>query len=288
MMQRYLALVGLLVLIPAYAAAQSEAYGKDSIVRQADRILIESSDPEKLFKLFSDTLLFPIAWPLQTNGNYTNGSVSAGDVTLEFYRYGDGRTEGSEARCTWLYLEPFLLEEAVRRLRVQGIPYQEPEFNRSTLPDGSEGTAFTTVRLPSLSVGSLAVSLFEYSSQFLNMEVRRKQFGNRLTLNGGGPLGIVSMDTIVLESTEPERKEAEWARFVKNRQADGRLQPEEGPAFRIVPGKNQGIQKIVFKVKSLTVAEAFLREKRLLGSRSKEELLFAATPLQGLKISLKE
>lgn len=288
MIQRTLALLGLLALIPAYAAAQSEAYGKDSIVRQADRILVESSDPEKMFRLFSETLLFPIAWPLQTNGNYTNGSVSAGDVTLEFYRYGDAARARSEARCTWLYLEPFLLEEAVRRLRIQGIPYQEPEFNRSTLPDGSEGTTFTTVRLPSLSVGSLAVSMFEYSSQFLNMEVRRKQFGNRLTLNGGGPLGIVSMDTIVLESAEPEKKEEEWARFVKNRQADGRLQPEEGPAFGIVPGKYEGIQKIVFKVKSLAVAEAFLRKKKMLGSRSKEELLFAPAAVQGLKISLKE
>jgi hypothetical protein len=288
MTPRYLALFGLLVLIPAYAGAQSEAYGKDSSVRQADRILIESSNPEELFKLFSETLLFPIAWPLRTNGNYTNGSVSAGDVTLEFYRYGNGRKGHSDARFTWLYLEPFSLEETVRRLRVQGIPYQDPEFSRSTLPDGTEGTAYTTVRLPSLCIGPLPVSLFEYSSQFLNMEVRRKQFGNRLTLNNGGPLGILSTDTIVLESAEPEKTETRWAQLVKNRLADGRLQPEEGPAFRIVPGEDEGIQRIVFKVKSLAAAEAFLLERKLLGSRAKAELFLAPASVQGLKISLKE
>jgi hypothetical protein len=287
-MRRCLALFGLLILIPSYAAAQSEAYGKDSIVRQADRILVESSNPEELFRLFSETLLFPVAWPLQTNGKYTNGSVSAGDVTLEFYRYGESATAGSDARYTWLYLEPFSLEEAVRRLRVQGIPYGDPEFSRSTMPDGSEGNAFTIVRLPSLSIGSHSVSLFEYSPRFLNMEVRRKQFGNRLTLNGGGPLGIVSTDTVFLESAEPETTEAEWTRFIKNRRPDGRLQPEEGPSFRIVPGENRGIQKIVFKVKSLAAAEGFLRENKLWGGKAKDELLFAPAPVQGLRISLKE
>lgn len=288
MIRRCLPLFSLLILVPAYAPAQGEAYGKDSIVRQADRILIESSDPEELFRLFSETLLFPVAWPLQTSGDYTNGSVSAGDVTLEFYRYEGRGIAPAQARYTWLFLEPFSLEEAVRRLRVMGILYQEPEFNRSTLPDGSEGTAFTTVRLPSLSGASSPVSLFEYSPQFLNMQVRRKQFGNRLTLNGGGPLGIVSTDTVVLESPDPQKTEAEWARFVKSRTADGRLKPEEGPAFRIVPGENDGIQKIVFKVKSLTAAEAFLREKKLLGDKSKEEILFARATVQGLRISLKE
>ncbi len=288
MIPRCLPLIALIILIPARAAAQSEAYGKDSIVRQSDRILIESSDPEELYRLFSETLLFPVAWPLQTGGDYTNGSVSAGDVTLEFYRYGGRRTERSQARYTWLYLEPFSLEEAVRRLRVMGIAYQEPEFNRSTLPDGSQGTAFTTVRLPSLSSASSPVSLFEYSPQFMNMEVRRKQFGNRLTLNGGGPLGIMSADTIVLESAEPERTEAEWARFVKKRLADGRLQPERGPALRFVRGEHNGIRRVVFKVKSLATAETFLREKKLIGNRAKEELLFAPAAVQGLEISLKE
>jgi len=284
---RYLALFALFLMVPSLAAAQNEAYVKDSIVRQADRILIESGNPEELFKLFSETLLFPVAWPLQTNGDYTNGSISAGDVTLEFYRYGGG-TALSHARYTWLYLEPFSLEEAVRRLRIAGIPYQDPEFHRSTLPDGSEGTTFTTVRLPSLSSASGPVALFEYSPQFLNMEVRRKQFGNRLTLNKGGPLGIISTDTIVVESANPERTEAEWARFVKNRPADGLLQPEEGPAFRIVSGENNGIQKIVFKVKSLAAAGAFLREKKLSGNKAGEELFFVPASVQGLKIALKE
>jgi len=278
----------LFILIPGYTIAQGEGYGQDSIIRQADRILIESNDPEALFTLFTETLHIPVAWPMRDHGTYTSGSVNAGDVTLEFYSYGTSRIAGSQARYTSLFLEPYSLEEALRKLRIKGIPYDKPEFHGSTLPDGSKETEWTTVKLPTLSSNSLPVTLFEYSPLFLNMEVRRIQFGNRMTLNGGGPLGIVSTHSIVLESEEPEGTEAEWIRFLKKPEPDGRLKAERGPAFRTVPGLRRGIQRIVFKVKSLAGAEAFLREHRLLGEKEKEEVFFKTSSVQGLKISLKE
>ena len=286
MIRYYIAIILFLIPVSGSTTVQDKGYGKDSVIRQADRILIESKNPGSLFRLFTETLYLPIAWPLRDQGTYTSGSVSAGDVTLEFFRYGTGENMPSEARFTSLSLEPYSMEEALRKLRIMGIPYGTPQFNRSILPDGSEGTAWTTVNLPSLSDDSFPVTLFEYSPLFLNMEVRRKQFGNRLTLNGGGPLGIVSIQTIVLGSTDPKKTEKEWRRFLGNQGPDKPLQPEQGPAFRIERDLRSGIQRIVFKVKSLDSAEAFLRQNGLLGKKQKDHVFLRPSSVQGLSISL--
>ncbi|MEJ2109576.1 MAG: hypothetical protein P8Z37_06615, partial [Acidobacteriota bacterium] len=253
-----------------------------------DRILIESNDPKALFKLFSETLHVPVAWPMEEHETYMSGSVSAGDVTLEFYRYGTERRVPEKARCTSLFLEPYSMEEAVRNLRVSGVPYDSPQFHSSTLPDGSEGTAWTTVTLPSLSTSSLPVTLFEYSPLFLNMEVRRKQFGNRLTLNGGGPLGIISTHSIVVETEDPQKIKEKWKLFLGHADNDGLLIPERGPALRIIRGPRYEIQKLVFKVRSLPQAEDFLRNRNLLEKSRKGEVSIAPSSVQGLNVSLTE
>lgn len=278
----------LAILLSGHAKSQDMGYGKDFIVRQVDRILIETGNPEALFRLFTETLHVPVAWPMEDHETYTSGSVSAGDVTLEFYRYGSGRSGTENARFTSLFLEPYSMDEALRKMRVSGTPYDSPEFYKATLPDGSVGTAWTTVALPSLSTPSLSVALFEYSPLFLNMEVRRKQFGNRLTLNSGGPLGILSMEAIVVESDDPPKIEDQWKPFLGHSERDSLLKPERGPGIRFVRGSRQGITKLVFKVRSLKQAESFLSGRKLLGKSRKKETLIIPTSLQGLNIFLVE
>ena len=185
-------------------------------------------------------------------------------------------------------MEPYPLEDALQELRIIGIPYDPPKVHTSILPDGTEGAAWKEVELPSLSYPALAVSLFEYNPLYLNAGVRRQQFGNRLALKGGGPLGIVSMHAIFLESTDVKKDESEWIRLLGKPDPDGYLHAVLGPAFRVVQGSQNCIQKVVLKVKSLARAEAFLKRQNLLGARSKEEIFLNPSGVQGLRISLTE
>jgi hypothetical protein len=288
MIRLSLVFISILSVLPAPAASQERTNRKGPVVRQADRILIESNDPKSLFRFFSETLRLPVAWPIAEHETYTSGSISTGNVTLEIYRYGAGKDTAGKARYTGLSLEPYPLDDALQELRIIGIPYNPPQIHTSFLPNRSEGTAWTTVELPSLSHPALPVSLFEYSPLFLNVAVRRMQFGNRLALNEGGPLGIASMHLIVLESANAVEDEAEWIRLLGKPKPDGDLHAVLGPAFRIVQGSTNGVQKIVLKVKSLERAEAFLREQKLLGKKNKEEIFIDSTGIQGLRISLIE
>ena len=285
---RSLVIIAILSMTLAPAAPQERTKRKGPVVRQADRIQIESGNPGALFHFFADTLRLPVAWTLTEQQNYTSGSVSTGDIVLEMYRYGDREERPAKARYTSLSFEPYPLEDALQELRIIGIPYAPPQPLTSTLPDGTEGTAYTTVNLPSLSAPLLPVSLIEYSDKFLQVNVRRKQWGNRLLLNGGGPLGIESMYAIVLESANFNNYEAEWIRLLGKPEPDGYLHAVLGPAFRIVPGSKSGIQRIVLKVKSLALAEAFLREQKLLGNKENGEVFLKPSAVQGLHISLVE
>jgi len=272
----------------AAVTAQEDAAGNRCIIRQPDRIMIESGDPEALCDFFAEKLKLPVAWPFTANETYSSGSVSAGDVTLEFYRYGDKTNKPAVARFASLSLEPCQLDEALMRLRIKGIPYDPPQIRESTLPDGSEGPAWMQVQLPSISSPLFPVTLFEYSPQFLNTEVRRKVAGNRLVLNGGGPLGIASTLAIVLEFENLKKSETEWDRLLGNPGPDGYFHAEKGPALRLIRGSENGIQRIIFKVKSLAEAEAYLENNSLLGETANGEVFLKPSAVQGLRVSLAE
>lgn len=288
MIRHSIALIAILSMMLAPGTSQERTKRRGPVVRQVDRILIESNDPGTLFNFFTKTLQLPVAWPMAENETYTSGSVSTGDVTLELFRYGAQKNTPLKSRYTGLSFTPYPLEDALQELRIIGILYDPPQVHTSILPNRTEGAAWKTVALPSLSYPLLAVTLFEYNLQFLNVEVRRQQFGNRLTLNGGGPLGIVSMHTIVLESTNAKKDKSEWIRMLGKPDSDGYLTAVLGPAFRVIQGSRNGIQRIVLKVKSITDAEAFLKQQGLSGTRKKGEIFLKHSAVQGLNISLIE
>jgi len=288
MIRSSLAFLVTLMLTLAPAAAQERQKRKSPVVSQVDRILVESGDPQSLFDLFSETLQMPVAWPITENPDYTSGSISTGEIVLEFFRYGARENTAAKARYTGLTFEPYPMEDALQELRIIGIPYDPPQIQRSILPNRSEGTAWTSVKLPTLSYPLMSVSLFEYSPYYLNVAVRRMQFRNRLTLDGGGPLGIVSTHLIVLESVEAEKDEAEWIRLLGKKKPDGYLHAVLGPAFQIVNGSGNRIDRIVLKVKSLDRAETFLKEKKLMGKKNEGEIYIDPAAIQGLKISVIE
>ena len=263
---------------------------KGPIVRQVDRILIDSSHPNELFELFSKELQLPEAWPLTTNQGYVTGGVSAGNVNLEFYRYaqpkGAPARKTKTARYSALALEPYPIADALRELKVSGIPYGAPEPFTSTLPNGKQGVQWTTVPLPSYSRPGLSIFLYEYSPAFLKVEVRRKQLGNRLTLNNGGPLGILSVREIVIAAENFERDKAAWQSLLGSPNSAGSWSVGAGPAIRLVKGTEDRIQAITFAVKSLAIAKEFLKINNLRGSSSNREIFLNSLPIQGLKIRL--
>jgi hypothetical protein len=237
------------------------------IIRQIDHILIESGNPKALFSFFTDDLNLPPAWPLAGSKEYISGGVCAGNVNLEFFQYTEGnrRLGKAEARYFGLAFEPYPLSSALGELKASSIPFMPQEPQYSTLPDGSRGVSLTSVTLPSFSNPGFSIFLYEYNPAFLKVGVRRMQLGNRLMLNGGGPLGLRSVREIVISIENAKKGEAAWSRLLGKPYAAGLWHVGAGPAIRIIEGRGAAqIRTIVLEVRSLDRAKQFLRTKRLL------------------------
>jgi hypothetical protein len=254
------------------------------VIRQVDRILVESVDPRALFSLLADTLQLPAAWPISENEGYISGGVGAGNVILELFRYA-GR-QAREAHFSGLAFEPYPLEDALRRLQMLKIAYSPPQPSVGTLPSGSTGVAWTTVDLPSFSKPAMSIFLYEYSPVFLRADVRRKQLGNRLMLNNGGPLGIVSATEIVIGTTHLKEDKQAWGLLLNKPAESGNWRIGAGPAIRLVGGGQDGIQEIVLRVQSLDRARVFLKEINSLGAVSPDRIYIRPSKIQRLRISL--
>lgn len=290
-MRKRLVIAFLLLTLTSICGAQT-VVRKGPIVRQVDRILIESGDPKALFAFFSDDLQLPEAWPIAESQEHVSGGLGAGNVNIEIYRYAQPGTREARkpaaAGFAGLALEPYPLKNALRELKASGILHGPPQPTVSTLPDGKKGVVWTTVPLPSLSKSGLSVFLYEYSQAFLKVDVRRKQLGNRLALNHGGPLGIQSVREVVLSAKDYRQERAAWQRLLASQTASGNWNPGAGPSIRLVPGSRDRIQKIVLQVRSLSQAKAFLKKRNLLGPASAGEAFINPSGIQGLSISLVE
>jgi hypothetical protein len=260
------------------------------VVRQVDHVLIESDNPKTLFEFFSGPLQFPIAWPVSDNNGFITGGVWAGNVILELFRYA-GRQQNSspgtpQARYAGLAFEPLPLSDCLKALQFRALPYSPPEQVVSALPNGTRGLAWTTVGLPSLSKPGMSIFLYEYSPAFLKVDVRRKQLTNRLTLDNGGPLGIVSVDKILITSTSFRKDRNNWELLLGNPAQPGTWSAGAGPGIALTQGNQDRVRGIVVKVKSLDTAKAFLKNSRLLGSVSSSGITINPAKVQGLNILL--
>jgi hypothetical protein len=289
-MKNCLSIALLLLTLASIAAASGARRGP--IVRQVDRILIESAEPKALFAFFSTGLQLPEAWPLAANQEYTSGGLGAGNTTIEIYRYArtrkDPEGKPAAARFAGLALEPYPLADALDELKTRGIPYSLPQPSISTLPDGTKGVAWTTVPLPSFSKPGVSVFLYEYSQAFLKVDVRRKQLGNRLTLNNGGPLGIQSVREVALTAADLRKETAAWQRLLGSQTAPGEWSPGNGPSIKLAFGSRDRIQNIVIQVRSLAQAKTFLKKRNLLGATSSTQISVNPSGIQGLRITLVE
>ncbi len=259
----------------SHSSAQTARRHFKPVVRQIDRILIETGDPRALYDLFTDELQLPVAWPYVDNGGRASGGIGVGNVNLEVFRpSAPGRTR---AHFAGMALEPIDLKDCLAQLKARGIGFDAPVPYVSKLPDGSEGTLWTNVVLNRLSGPNLTVFLCDYSPAFLNANVRRNQLGGELVLRKGGPLGVQSVREILIASAEPAADRAAWQRLL--------VRPA-GPAVRLVPGSETRILRIIMQVESLAAARDFLAHAHMLGMATAGYATFASSKVQRLDIRL--
>jgi hypothetical protein len=263
-------------------------------LRRIDHIMIRTDDPGKLYRLFTETLQMPSAWPLATRGGVTSGGAGFGTANIEAIQF-PGQA-ASQTRLVGFGFEPSPLAECLAELRRRGVGYGEPRPFVATGADGSKQTLFTNVTLQELSDAdrpanaTMHIFLSEYAPAYVNVDERRARLRKELQDRSGGPLGVIGVKELLVGATDMKIATSLWSKLLAPQRpsASGVWQVGDGPAIRLVSADENKLEGIVIRVVSLERAKAALRERGLLGSVTSDAAMMDPARIDGLSIRLVE
>jgi hypothetical protein len=283
-----------LFLVLSRGGSVAQVKESEPPVQQIDHIMIRTNDPSKLYTFFTETLRMPVAWPLATRGGVTSGGASFGNANVEAIQFPGQRT--TQTQLVGFGFEPSPLTECLSELDRRGVAYGEPRPFVMTQQDSSRKTLFTNVTLKDFSDAdrpagaTMHIFLSEYSPTYVNVKQRRERLGNELQENKGGPLGVIAVKEVIVGAKDVKASAALWEKLLQpwRRSARSVWHVGHGPAIRLVQAEENKLQGFVISVVSLRKAEAFLRERGLLGSASKSSVTIDPSKIQGVNITLAE
>ena len=264
-------------------------------IRQIDHLMIQADDPREVFALFTETLGLPIAWPLEDRGGVVSGGVGFGNVNVEAIRFAGQRSLPSRAQLTGFGFEPSPLRACLDELQRRGVPYGPVRPLIVTDAKGAKQTLFTNVTLLGLSDTALPVDaamhifLSEYSPTYVDVAGRHARIRKELVASGGGPLGVDSMREVVVGLSDVETMRARWQQLLSPApEVQGAWQVGTGPAIRTVPAKENRVEELVVRVRSLTRAKAFLQANGLLAAGTAAHVALDPSRAFGIKMRFVE
>ena len=235
----------------------------------------EADDARYVMSLFADTLQLPVSWSPSPvwDGRSFAGQVYAGNAPLQVSA-ALGRP-GIAPGC--IVFEPDSLAATLDELERRGITHGDLGSYAVTDANGQAQTYWTAVELDQLCTPSTGVSLCEYEPAVFrdpahgtpnaeSMAQSREMLKQELDSRNGGPLGVQHVKEVVVGATDLAQSRRLWQRLLDPWQMsdDGVWQVGGGPAIRVVPATEDGMQAWVIKVKSLDQARTFLADHGLL------------------------
>jgi catechol 2,3-dioxygenase-like lactoylglutathione lyase family enzyme len=135
--------------------------------------------------------------------------------------------------------------------------------------------------------GSPAPFAFLCEYHGFNVAESRKLAAEELERRGGGPLGAVATEEIVVEARDALAETSRWQCLLDPIEptGEGVWRIGDGPLVRIVEGSADRIQAVVWRVRSLDAAQSWLERESLLG-RDGDGLTIAPQATQGVEIRL--
>ncbi|HEV2217683.1 MAG TPA: hypothetical protein VGV88_08925 [Candidatus Dormibacteraeota bacterium] len=210
-------------------------------------------DAAKAHAFLTQALGLPVAWPYGDYGAFSSGGTVLGSINLEVI----------ESRTTMRALC------ATRPARIRGIAFDPDGAADSDLLDTMDRRsiahsppmpfpAWTNVLLPDIVDAGTLVFLCDYHRPEARDVAARHA---ALARTGGGLLGLVDAEEIVIGSPDPSSAASRWQRILGPLDEDtGSWKFAKGPAIRIVEASDDTVEHLVLNVASLELAAAHLKD----------------------------
>ena len=265
---------------PSATASPSPSSTATPVVKKVDHVAISSEDPAALYKLFTGPLGLPVAWSYATYPGFSTGGVHAGNVNIESLHFGPpAKTSTPGAMYYGIVLEPYPLAESVPELKARGAMPGKAQVTMTEVA-GQQVLAWTNVTLKALCGPEYTVYLCEYTPQM------KAALEGKKTTGPQGPLGIVSVEKVVVTSKDAAALRDTWSAAMAPdaMSPDGLLAMGDGPAVQVDQGDEEAFTTLVFKVASLETAKATLSDLGLLGEATASQLTVDPAKVQGLQM----
>jgi hypothetical protein len=271
-------------------------------IKRVDHIIMRVSqvdEARRVMSLFADTLQLPVAWspsPIYGGRSYA-GQVWGGNIALQVSAILDRTGVGSGG----IVLEPSSLVAALDELARRGITHANPGGHTVTDVNGQKQTYWNTAELDQLCSPSTQVGLCEYQPAVFrlpasgtpnaeSMAQAGEMLQQELARRNGGPLGVQYVEEVVVGASDLAMSRRLWQKALDPWQmtADGVWQVGDGPALRVVPTSEDGMQAWVIKVRSLEQARDFLAERDLVAQDTEESVTLKIEGFSAFAIKLVE
>lgn len=254
----------------------------EPIVRQIDHVYVPLEDAPTGFAFLTESLGLPVAWPYSDYGFFGSGGVCLANVNLEALNANEfptGRLQ-HPARISGIAFEPSAgIDELLAALDGRGISHTPP------IPYGpsTDNPLWTNVGF------DVTEGTFVCKYHF-DVPARRKQLNDELAANGGGALGIVAMEELVIAAREIETAVERWRRLLNpiDPSAERVWTIGHGPSVRLVPGDADRVEHVVLRVRSVADARTGAESLGLSVGEADGGISLAPDELGGLAVVLRD
>lgn len=239
----------------------------------------------ELFELFKAKFKLPLIYDYQEYGNFSSGGLWFGNITLEFVNY-HGSIPG-KALFKGIALEPIQHADAVVRMLDDYVVIHNPPVTARFTVDNVEKTFCTNIALKEPSSDDVLVFVCDYTDRaFINN--LKKKARKIFTEQEGGPLGIIGLKKIIIQTAHLERTLQAWISIPgAKKTGNNHFSFLDGPEIIVEKADKDGIKEIQVQVRSVETASKFLTENQMLFMENKITLI-DPEKVFGLRIILEQ
>ena len=239
----------------------------------------------ELFELFKTKFKLPLIYDYREYGNFSSGGLWFGNSILEFVNY-EGLAPG-KALFKGIALEPIQHTDAiVRMLDDYGVVHGPPVTAGFTV-DNIEKTYWTNIALKEPGSDDVRVFVCDYTDRALVNNLKKKA-RKIFTEQGGGPLGIIGLKKIIIETSDLEKTLQGWISIPgAKKTGNNHFSFFDGPEIIVEKADKDGIKEIQVQVRSVEAASKFLMENQMIFMENKT-ILINPGKVFGLRIILEQ
>lgn len=199
-------------------------------INRIDHLLISSPESKKLFTVFGQDFGLPVVWPFATWGSFSSGSVSLGNVVLEFVSDAPDQKQIYHG----IALEPVqTAEKAALMLDSARISHGPPNNFPLILGEGKQDQGWTTMYLNQMLPESVKLFLCDYHDREHTISLQNAATA-RLNSGEGGLLGIEQVAEITIGCPETEDYTKELSKIPGIRKDGDLFTFTAGPGLRLI------------------------------------------------------